>query len=442
VNAEQRYLNLNVYLRNSGYHESAWRVSAQDPAAVLDPDHYVGLARTAERGILDSIFLPDSPGVAEFRSEYLPGAGLDPVQLLSAVALATRQVGLIATVSTTYSFPWDVARRLASLDFLSRGRAGWNIVTTVEPAAAANFGDQPHPPAADRYRRADEFVEVVLKLWDAWEDDAAPMSKRTGVWADPAKLHPPRHQGERFQVSGYLPFPRSPQGHPFLTQAGSSPAGVALAAKYADAVFTPQSDPDSSRAFRQQLREQAAAAGRDPDHIRVLPGLSFILGSTDAEAAAVKQQLEAAASSEFRWRNLANLAGLDYREIEPDRPFPVSLLDAAPKTSFGASIYRMAAERPQTFREVAQRLSALPGGLDFTGTPEAMADLITQWWRSGASDGFTIMPNLLPDQLDLFVDHVVPILQRRGIARTEYAGRTLRDHVGLPRPAAKRSDAG
>ena len=437
MNAEQRYLNLNVYLRNSGYHESAWRVSSLDPAVVLDPSHYVGLARTAERGVLDSIFLPDSPGVAEFRSEYLPGAGLDPVQLLSAVAVATDQVGLIATVSTTYSFPWDVARRLASLDFLSHGRAGWNIVTTVEPAAAGNFGDQPHPPTADRYQRADEFVEVVLKLWDAWEDDAAPMSKQSGMWADPAKLHPPRHRGERFQVAGYLPFPRSPQGHPFLTQAGSSPAGVALAAKYADAVFTPQSDPESSRAFRELLREQAAAAGRDPDHVRVLPGLSFLLGSTDAAARALKQQLEAAASSDFRWRNLANLAGLDYRAIEPDEPFPVSLLDTAPKTSFGASIYKMAAERPQTFREVAQRLSALPGGLDFTGTPEAMADLITQWWRAGASDGFTLMPNVLPDQLELFVDHVVPILQRRGIARTEYAGRTLRDHFGLPRPAAR-----
>ena len=167
MTAGRRYLNLNAYLRNSGYHEAAWRVSPADPASVLDPRHYVDLAKTAERGVLDSIFLPDSPGVAEFRSEYLPGAGFDPLQLLSAVAAATEQVGLIATVSTTYSYPWDVARRLATLDFLSHGRAGWNIVTTVEPAAAGNFGDQPHPPAADRYDRAGEYVEVVLKLWDS-----------------------------------------------------------------------------------------------------------------------------------------------------------------------------------------------------------------------------------------------------------------------------------
>ena len=263
--ADRRYLNLNAYLRNPGYHESAWKVSPAEPASVLEIDSYIQLARISERGVIDTIFLPDSPGVAEFRSEYLPGQGFDPVQLLSAVATATKQVGLIATVSTTYSFPWDVARRLATLDFISHGRAGWNIVTTVEPAAAGNFGDQPHPPRADRYERADEFVSVVLSLWDAWEDDALVGSKQTGTWADPAKLHPPRHHGTHFDVSSYLPFPRSPQGHPFLAQAGSSPPGVALAAKYADGVFTPQRDIPSAIEFRARLRSAAAAAGRDPD---------------------------------------------------------------------------------------------------------------------------------------------------------------------------------
>ncbi len=433
MTAEPRYLNLNVYLRNSGYHEAAWRVSAADPASVLDPRHYIDLARTAERGILDSIFLPDSPGVAEFRSEFLPGAALDPLQLLSAVATATEQVGLIATASTTYSFPWDVARRVATLDFLSHGRAGWNIVTTVEPAAAGNFGDQPHPPAPDRYDRAGEYVEVVLKLWDAWEDGAAVMSRPTGQWADPARLHPPRHHGTYFDVASYLPLPRSPQGHPFLTQAGSSGPGIALAARYADAVFTPLADISAGIAFRQNLRSQAAGFGRDPEHVRVLPGLSFLLAGTDAEAAALKDELEGAASGEFRWRNLANLAGLDYAAIEPDAPFPPDLLASAPKTSFGASIYKMAAEDSSaTFRAIAQKLSALPGGLDFTGTPEGLAQLIADWHEAGASDGFTLMPNVLPGQLTAFVDHVVPILQKRDIARTEYAGTTLRDHVGLP----------
>jgi FMN-dependent oxidoreductase (nitrilotriacetate monooxygenase family) len=433
----RRYLNLNVYLRSSGYHESAWRVSAAEPAAVLDPAHYIGLARTAEGGVLDSIFLPDSPGVAEFRTEFLPGGWLDPLQLLSAVAAATEQVGLIATVSTTYSYPWDVARRLATLDFLSHGRAGWNIVTTVEPAVAGNFGDQPHPPRADRYERAGEYVAVVLKLWDAWEDGAAVVDRDGGQWADPDRIRPPRHHGEHFDVNSYLPFPRSPQGHPFLTQAGSSAAGMALAARYADAVFTPQADIPASAKFRGQLRDQAASLGRNPDHVRVLPGLSFVLGSTDAAAADKKAALEDAASSEFRWRNLANLAGLDWATIDPDAPFPPELLASAPKTSFGASIYQMASSGPVTFRTVAQQLSALPGGLDFTGTPEAMAAMIADWWEAGASDGFTLMPHVLPDQLGLFVDHVVPLLQQRGIARTEYLGRTLRDHVGLPRPPAR-----
>jgi N-acetyl-S-(2-succino)cysteine monooxygenase len=437
--ARDDYLNLNAYLRNSGYHESAWKVSDADPGSVLDVAHYVHLARTAERGVIESIFLPDSPGEAEFRSEYLPRSFIDPIQLLSAVAMATDQVGLVATASTTYSFPWDLARRFATLDYISGGRAGWNIVTTVEPAAAGNFGDQPHPPRADRYARADEFVDVVIQLWDAWDDDAFVGDKLTGVWADPAKLHPPRHEGEFFNVSSYLPFPRSPQGRPFLAQAGSSPPGVALAAKYADGVFTPQRDIATGQAFRARLREQAQAAGRDPDHVRALPGLSFVLGSTEAEAQARSRALEDAASGEFRWRNLANLAGLDFRTIDPDAPFPPELLDAAPKTSFGASIYELAAAEPTTFRAVAQKISALPGGLDFTGTPEQLAELMIDWFEAGACDGFTLMANVLPDELERFVDHVVPILQRRGVARSEYLGTTLRDHFGLPRPAPRRA---
>jgi alkanesulfonate monooxygenase SsuD/methylene tetrahydromethanopterin reductase-like flavin-dependent oxidoreductase (luciferase family) len=260
------------------------------------------------------------------------------------------------------------------------------------------------------------------------------MSRATGQWADPAKLHPPRHHGPHFDVSGYLPFPRSPQGHPFLTQAGTSPEGVALAARYANAVFAPVADIAAGIKFRENLRAQAAANGRNPDHVRVLPGLPFLLGGTEAEAAALRHELESAASSEFRWRNLANLAGLDYSSIDPDAPFPPELLASAPKTSFGAAIYTMATQEPgATFRAVAQRLSALPGGLDFTGTPEGMANLITQWWEAGGCDGFTLMPNVLPGQLTAFVDHVVPILQSRGMARTEYAGSTLRGHAGLPR---------
>ncbi|HEY2319143.1 MAG TPA: NtaA/DmoA family FMN-dependent monooxygenase [Solirubrobacteraceae bacterium] len=432
---QRRFLNLNAYLRNPGYHESAWKVQDADPASVLEMTSLIELAQIAERGIIDSIFLPDSPGTAEFRSEYLPGMWFDPILQLSAVAGATEQIGLVATGSTTYSLPWDLARRIATLDFISHGRAGWNIVTTAEPAAARNFGEQPHPPAAERYERADEFVDVVLKIWDSWEDGAFVGSKANGTWADPSKLHPPRHHGRHYDVHGYLAFPRSPQGHPLLTQAGSSPPGIALAAKYADAVFTPLSDIPSGVQYRKRLRDQAAAAGRRPDHILVLPGLSFLLADSDAAARAKHDELEAAASGEFRWRNTANLAGLDYTAIDPDAPFPPELLDDAPKTSFGAVIYRLAESEPTTFRNVAMKVSALPGGLDYTGTPEGMADLIAEWFDAGACDGFTLMPNILPTELEIFVDQVVPILQRRGIARREYLGTTLRDHLGLPRPS-------
>jgi FMN-dependent oxidoreductase (nitrilotriacetate monooxygenase family) len=438
MNSERNgQLRLNAYLRNSGYHESAWKVSSADPAAVLDVDWYARLGRIAEAAAIEAIFLPDSPGEAEFRSEYLPRSFVDPVQLLTAVAMATEHVGLIATASTTYSSPWDLARRFATLDVVSHGRAGWNIVTTVEPAAAANFGELPHPPREERYARADEFVEVVLALWDAWEDDAFVGDKTTGMWADPSKLHPPRFDGRWFHVASYLPFPRSPQGHPFLAQAGSSPPGVALAAKYADGVFTPQRDIPSGQKFRAALREQAAAAGRDPDHVFALPGLSFVLGSTEAEARERRQALEDAASGEFRWRNLANLAGLDYRTIDPDAPFPPELLQAAPKTSFGASIYELASREPTTFRAVAEQVSSLPGGLDFVGTPEQLADLMAEWYLAGACDGFTLMPHLLPDELSTFVQEVAPILERRGLRSGEYAGRTLRDHFALPRPAGR-----
>ncbi|MET8809762.1 NtaA/DmoA family FMN-dependent monooxygenase [Streptomyces sp. NPDC004546] len=429
---ETRYLSLNLYVRNSGYHEASWRISSADPAAALDPRYYVDLARVAERGVLDSVFLPDSPGMVRFRSAHLPSTGLDPVQLLSAVAQSTTHIGLVATVSTTYTQPWETARRLATLDFLSQGRAGWNIVTTAEPEVARNFGNLPHPPHAQRYERAQEYVDVVLKLFDGWSDTAAVMSRADGVWADTTQITSPHHHGRHFDVEGPLPLPRSPQGRPYLTQAGASPAGMELAARYADAVFTPQRDVPSAVAFRGRLREMTAQFGRSADHFKVLPGLPFLLGSTDAEAKALHTELEDASSDEFRWRNTAHLAGLDHTTVDPDAPLPDHILDAQPLTSFGGSIYQLAKQAPAPFREVARRVSALPGALDFIGTPEGLADLITDWWRAGASDGFTLMPNLLPDQVDLFVGHVVPILQRRGIARREYRGSTLRDHAGLP----------
>lgn len=433
-----RYAHLNLFVAGHGYHEAAWRLSPIGDRGVLGLDHFTEVARIAEHGVLDSIFLADSPGVAEFRTQYMAQSGFDPIDLLAALVPCTEHLGLLATASTTYSSPWDLARRFATLDHLSGGRAGWNIVTTGNPAAAPNFADRPHPPHADRYERAREFVDVVLKVWDGWEDDAVIASPATGQWADRDKLHPPQHQGEHYSVAGILPIPRSPQGHPVLAQAGSSADGIDLAARFADLVFTPQSNIADSTAFRRTIRAAAQQHGRSPDDIRTLPGLSYVLGSTEAEAAAAWDALEAASSEEFRLRNLTYIAGIPEAraaQIDPDGPFPFDVFANASGVTFARAVTKVARDRNLTFRQTAHEFSTLPGGLHYTGTPERLADLITAWWQAGAADGFTLQPLRLPLDARLFVDHVVPLLQQRKVSRREHAPGTLRDQLGLPRPA-------
>ena len=444
-----RHASLNVFVAGAGYHEAAWKVertasgrsgSAGHPP-VLGLDHFVEIAQTAERGLLDSLFFADAPGVAEFRTHYMVQAGYDPIDLLAALTPVTQHIGLAATASTTYSAPWDLARRFATLDHLSRGRAGWNIVTTGNPHAAANFGLDQHPEHTARYDRAEEFVAVVLKVWDGWEDDAVLASVATGRWADAAKLHPPRHRGEHYSVAGILPFPRSPQGHPVLAQAGSSPAGIALAGRFADLVFTPQASFEQSVAFRQRIQSEAGSNGRDPEHIRLHPGLSFVLGSTEGEARSAWDELEAASSEEFRLLNLMHIAGVDHTAVgafDADGPFPFHIFDRATGQTFAAAVRTAAREHGLTFRQAAHRFSTLPGGLHHTGTPESLAEIIETWWRGGAADGFTLQPLRLPRDLTLFVDHVVPLLRERGVTPHEYAPGTFRDRLGLPRPANPR----
>ncbi len=387
--------------------------------------------------MIDSIFFADSPGVAEFRTRYMPQGAYDPIDVLATLIPVTSHIGLLATASTTYSAPWDIARRFATLDQLSNGRAGWNIVTTTNPAAAPNFANRAHPEHGDRYDRAREFVEVVLKVWDGWMDDAVVASQDAGIWTDTSKLRPPRHNGEHFSVAGVLPFPRSPQGHPVLAQAGSSSDGVDLAARFADVVFTPQASMDAGIAFRERIRMAAKGHGRDPDNVRLLPGLSFVLGSTEAEAHAAWELLEASSSEEFRLFNLLHITGLPasmLAEVDPDGPFPFHVFERSAGHTFAAAVTKVARDGGLTFRQTAHRFATLPGGLHFTGTPERLADLIETWWKAGAADGFTLQPLRLPSDLDLFVDHVAPLLQERGVTRREYSAGTLRDQLGLPRP--------
>jgi FMN-dependent oxidoreductase (nitrilotriacetate monooxygenase family) len=422
--------HFTAFLTGVGYHESAWKLA--DPADLAGSARFGVLERAAldaERGLLDAVFFADSPGLAIFRARYFPQVGFDPLEILAALSRITTRIGLIATASTTYSAPYDLARRLATVDHLSGGRAGWNIVTTRYAGAAGNFGLAAHPDPADRYARAEEFVEVVTRLWDSWDADAVRGDQDKGIWADTDLIRPVDFHGRFFDVSGALTLPRSPQGRPAFAQAGSSGPGIELAGKTADLVFTAQPGIAAGREFRNSVRASARRHGRDPDDVLVLPGVAFVLGSTEAEARALRAELENRVDPEFRWRNLAHNAGLDAGLIDPDRPLPAAAIAAASRTSRTDEIAARSRETGKTFRQLADELTGLPGGLEFTGTPEQLADLIGDWLAAGAGDGFTLQPTTLPGSLELFTEHVVPILQQRGLHRTRYTATTLRGHL-------------
>ncbi|MEU1704126.1 LLM class flavin-dependent oxidoreductase [Streptomyces sp. NPDC005706] len=433
-----RQLHLNAFLMNTGHHEASWRLPESDPYAHVDLAHYVRLARIAERGTFDSLFLADGPQLWSNLAQR-PAGALEPLTLLTALATATEHIGLIATASTSYNSPYNLARRFASLDIVSGGRAGWNIVTTAGREAARNFGLDAEPAHAERYARAAEFLDVSLKLWDSWEDDAIVADKAAGVWGDDSKIHPPRHQGTYFGVEGALNVPRSPQGYPLLVQAGSSEDGKAFAARYAEAVFTAQQTLADAQAFYADLKSRTAGAGRDPEHIKVLPGIVPVLGSTEAEARAGERLLEDHIVPEHGRARLESLLHLEPGTLELDRRLPE---DLPPESAIeGAKsrytlVVELARRERLTVRQLIGRLGGGRGHLTFAGTPEQVAGQIETWFAQGAADGFNIMPAVLPSGLEAFVEHVVPILRERGLLRTGYGPRrTLRERYGLPRPA-------
>ncbi len=421
----RRQLHFTAFIYPAGYHESAWRVAPADPRSVLTLPYYAELARIAERGLIDAMFMADNMAIAEYRAEFMPQTLFDPVELLSALAAVTERIGLIATGSTTYTAPWDLARRFATLDFLSGGRAGWNIVTTRSVLTAANYGGPAHPSLAERYEHAAEFVDVVLRLWDGWEDDAVVGSKQTGVWADRSKLHAPRFRGEHYQVAGILPFPRSPQGYPVLVQAGSSPAGIGLAARHAELVFTRQPTLEAAVAFRRELRSQAAAAAdARPTTSTCCRRWPTRSAGPRQDAQSRQRELEELASDEFRWRNMLWKIGLDPDGgFDPDRPLPDEILQGPPPRAAPSRCSRPRAVSPCRCASLRGATPACPTGLTFVGTPEQLAGFIEEWWRAGAVDGFTLMANTLPDGLAAVVEHVLPTLRRRGLFRSEYRGR-------------------
>ena len=432
-----KQLHLNAFLMSVGHHEAAWRLPESDPYAHTDIDHYVRLARTAERGRFDSIFFADSP-VLMGDPGRRPGGKLEPTVILTAVAVQTSRIGLIATASTSYNDPYNLARRFASVDWVSKGRAGWNIVTTAGADAARNFGLDDTPDHRLRYAKATEFVDVATKLWDSWEDDAILADKAAGVHADPNKVHTIGHHGEFFSVDGPLNLPRSPQAYPVLVQAGSSEDGKQFAARYAEAVFTAQQTLDDGIAFYRDLKNRAAALGRDPDTIKILPGIVPVIGDSEAHARELDAELDRLISPEYARRQLAETFGLPVEALELDRELPAELPsedDIQGAKSRYTLIVNLARTERLTVRQLIARLGGGRGHRTFAGTAEQVADTIEEWFHAGAADGFNVMPAVLPSGLDVFVDRVVPILQDRGLFRTDYTETTLRGHYGLDRPA-------
>ncbi len=432
-----RTLHLNVNLLHSGVYPSAWRLPDSRPDAFVDIDHFVRVARVAERGKLDAIFLADTPAIND-RIDYRPFNALEPTVVLASVAAATSHVGLVATASTTYNEPYNLARRFASLDMVSRGRAGWNVVTTADAAAGRNFGFAGASEHGARYARAREFTELVHALWDSWEDDAFVGDKAGGRFVDTGKVHAIRHWGAHYAVEGPLTVPRSPQGRPVTFQAGGSEDGRELAAATADAVFSLAQTVADGAAYARDLRARAARYGRAPDALVILPGLATVIGSTEAEARRRQDALWNLVPVEYSLARLAGTLRIDLARLDLDRPLPdpLPLPPDANHTMFLGTV-ALARRDGLTVRQLLRALGGGVGHRIVAGTPEAIADDIEAWFRAGAADGFNLMPDVLPDGLETFVDGVVPILQRRGLFRRDYAGATLRDHLGLARPPSR-----
>jgi FMN-dependent oxidoreductase (nitrilotriacetate monooxygenase family) len=430
-----RELHLNVHPVGAGNHPGAWRWPGADPVSFARVEGYLEVARVAERGLLDAIFLADVPGLHADLTDYPIVNGLEPTLILSAMAVVTERVGLVGTASTTFNEPYNIARRFRALDLISHGRAGWNAVTTSGPRVAANFVAE-EPDSRTRYERAEEFVAVVRKLWDSWGEDGLVLDVEAGRYADMDAIAPIDHHGRHFDVRGPITLPPSEQGHPVIYHAGVSDEVRTLTARTAEAMFTAAVDVDAAAGDLAEIRSRAARFGRAPDSFLFLPGFITTLGGTEAEALRRRRELDELANVEDQVRWVAARLGLPPDALELDRPVPESLREALPVPSGHGRHAVVLAKSGLTVRDII----ALGGGSGHVlgvGTPEQVADRIETWFRAGAVDGFTLMPDVTFDGLPAFVDHVVPILQRRGVFRTEYRGRTLREHHGLPFPAAR-----
>ncbi|MCI0753856.1 LLM class flavin-dependent oxidoreductase [Teichococcus vastitatis] len=429
-------LHLGAFLRPTTIHTGAWRYPGALPDANFNFAHLKRFAQTLERGCFDAFFMADHLAVLNMPLEALKRShtvtSFDPMTLLPALAVVTERLGLIATGSTTFDAPYHVARRFASLDHLSNGRAGWNIVTTSNPDAALNFGLEEHVDHADRYRRGREFFDVVTGLWDSWADDAFVRDAQNGLFFDPGKLHVLNHKGPHFSVRGPLNVARPVQGWPVIVQAGASEAGRQLAAETAEVIFAATPTLEDGRRFYADVKGRMARLGRDPDALKILPGAFVVIGDTDAEARDTRARLDALVHEQSGLAALSIALGHDASGFELDGPLP----DIPPSNASKSGrerVLQLAAREGLTVRQLAQRLGGY-AGLAMVGTPRGIADQMEEWLITEACDGFNVMFSHVPGGLDDFVDKVVPELQRRGLLRRAYSGPTLRDHLGLRRP--------
>jgi FMN-dependent oxidoreductase (nitrilotriacetate monooxygenase family) len=438
-----RQLHLNLFIHSRGHHEASWRSPLSSPLPLTDIRYYQDLAQRAEAALFDSVFLADQLALGDDASQAAR-TWLEPVTVLSAMAVVTQRIGLIATASTTYTEPFNLARQFGSIDHISNGRAGWNIVTSWLATAAANYGGSGQVSHADRYARGEEFMTVVKGLWDSWAEDAVVDDRERGLYARKDRIRPINHKGESYQVAGPLNLPRTPQGRPVFVQAGSSDTGRRFAARHAEAVFTAHMEKATAQAFYADLKALAKAEGRQPEHVIILPGLSPMIGSTEAEAQRLVRETNELSDPEVGRKRLSGrFGGHDFSHLPLDRPLsvedfpPASTVEAA-RSRTEVIIGLVRRERP-TLRQLLASLAGARGHFTFAGTPEQVADIIVDWFNDGAADGFNIMPPLLPAMLDVFSAEVIPILQKRGLFRTAYEGKTLREHYGLPWPASAHS---
>ncbi|MCE1270662.1 MAG: LLM class flavin-dependent oxidoreductase [Acinetobacter sp.] len=431
--SQDRQLHLNLFLDGFGHHVASWR-HPDSPLHESVFSRYVEAVKIAEQGKFNAVFFADSLAVDPnvVRSGKARGHEIEPLTLLSALAARTTHIGLIGTATTSYNEPYHIARKFASLDLISNGRAGWNLVTTDLAAEAKNFNIEEHIPHQDRYARAEEFYDVVLGLWKSWDRDAVLKDRDAGQFFDPNKLHRLNHKGKYFSVAGPLNVTPSEQGYPVVVQAGSSERGKTLAARSADIIFTAQSDFASAQAFYQDVKARLPQYHRQPYQLSVLPGLYVVVAKTEAEAQAKQAVLDELIEEEVGLGLLGRMLGnFDLKGVDVNAGLPELATTETGQQSRQALLTQLSQRQGLTVKQLYQRVAAGRGHFSLVGTPEMIADQIEYWFKHGAADGFNIMPARLPDGLKDFVELVVPILQQRQLFRTEYAGTTLRQHYGI-----------